>query len=548
MYRLLIVDDEEIITDGLYEVLKRFKPEMLDIYKAYSAKEALKWMSRSRIDIVLTDIRMPGMSGLDLSQEIQTHWPRCKIVFLTGFSEFDYAYQAIQLPNARYLLKTEGYEKVTQTILEVVQELDQDIQTRQLIEKSQEQMGTLQIMAQGDYIRQLLTESHVVMDRTDILAQDFEELGIALDPRAPVILALGRLFFEEGTGYLEKSRLLTSVRMIWDSFMSEKSISIGTIDKQGDLLWLLQPSNEEKDSFHLIRFMEGTLELIQEACQSSLSLTLNFTLSGKACDWTQITSQYERLRQLQQLKIGNGISMILVDRAETSDTLVLKDVTYISHRIERLEAHLESGKAAEFMDELDELSVTLLQTSSSVHKAIEGYYAAALVLFSHINRMGMHRHMGNINKLMQLDGHATMKEGFSYLKKIAELIFQYKNKDERDRATQVIEHICQYIEDNLNEDLSLVRLAELHFFNPSYLSRFFKQEYGINLSEYIDKCRTRKAKELLRNHELKVRDVSLSVGYEAAHSFTRFFKKMTGITPQEYRDSLYKESAVGRNS
>lgn len=548
MYRLLIVDDEEIITDGLYEVLQRFKPEMLDIYKAYSAKEALKWMSRSRIDIVLTDIRMPGMSGLDMSQEIQTHWPRCKIVFLTGFSEFDYAYQAIQLPNARYLLKTEGYEKVTQTVLEVVQELDQDIQTRKLIEKSQEQNGTLQLMAQGDYIRQLVQECHIVMDRADTLVQDFKELGIALDPKAPVILALGRLFFAEGTGYLEKSRLLTSVRMIWDSFMSEKSSSIGTIDKHGDLLWLLQPCYEEQESFHLVRFMEGTLELIQEACQSSLSLTLNFTLSGRACDWTQVTSQYERLRQLQQLKIGNGISMILVDRAETSDDLVLKDVSYISHRIERLEAHLESGKAAEFMDQLDELAVTLLQTSGSVQKALEGYYAAALVLFSHINRMGLHSQMGNINKLMQLDGHASMKEGFLYLKKIAEMIFQYKNKDERDRATQVIEHICQYIEENLNEDLSLVRLAELHFFNPSYLSRFFKQEYGINLSEYIDKCRTRKAKELLRNHELKVRDVSLSVGYEAAHSFTRFFKKMTGVTPQEFRDSLYKESAVGRNS
>ncbi|MBD7969518.1 response regulator transcription factor [Paenibacillus gallinarum] len=548
MYRLLIVDDEEIITDGLYEVLQRFKPEMLDIYKAYSAKEALKWMSRSRIDIVLTDIRMPGMSGLDMSQEILTHWPRCKIVFLTGFSEFDYAYQAIQLPNARYLLKTEGYEKVTQTVLEVVQELDQDIQTRQLIEKSQEQIGTLQLMAQGDYIRQLLQESHVVMDRADFLAEDFKELGIALDPNAPVILALGRLFFAEGTGYLEKSRLLTSVRMIWDSFMFEKSSSIGTIDKHGDLLWLLQPSYEEQDSFHLVRFMEGTLELIQEACQSSLSLTLNFTLSGRACDWTQVTSQYDRLRQLQQLKIGNGISMILVDRTEASDDLVLKDVSYISHRIERLEAHLESGKATEFMDELNELTVTLLQTSGSVQKALEGYYAAALVLFSHINRMGLHSQMGNINKLMQLDGHASMKEGFLYLEKIAEMIFQFKNKDERDRATQVIEHICQYIEENLNEDLSLVRLAELHFFNPSYLSRFFKQEYGINLSEYIDKCRTRKAKELLRNHELKVRDVSISVGYEAAHSFTRFFKKMTGITPQEFRDSLYKESAVARNS
>src|SRR5690606_19167582 len=103
-------------------------PEELDVCRAYSGKEALAWMARTRIDIVLTDIRMPGMSGLDLSAQIVTHWPRCRIIFLTGYSEFEYAYQAIQMANVRYLLKTEGYDKVMETVREVVRELDHDHQ------------------------------------------------------------------------------------------------------------------------------------------------------------------------------------------------------------------------------------------------------------------------------------------------------------------------------------------------------------------------------------------------------------------------------------
>ena len=112
MHRLLIVDDEEIITDSLFEVFNQVMSDELDIYRAYSAREALDWLSRTRIDIVLTDIRMPGMNGLELMDEIQIYWPRCRIIFLTGHSEFDYAYQAMKVPSVRYLLKTRRVYKV----------------------------------------------------------------------------------------------------------------------------------------------------------------------------------------------------------------------------------------------------------------------------------------------------------------------------------------------------------------------------------------------------------------------------------------------------
>ncbi len=161
------------------------------------------------------------------------------------------------------------------------------------------------------------------------------------------------------------------------------------------------------------------------------------------------------------------------------------------------------------------------------------------MLYSTLNRLGLQSKIEDYGKLLRLDDHSSMKEAFSYLGRAAEAILAHKQRDEKDRASQVIDRICQYIEDHLGEDLSLVRLAEIHYFNPSYLSRFFKQERGINLSEHIDACRARRAKELLRDGDLKVREVAAAVGYEAAHSFTRFCKKVTGITPQEYRDTLF---------
>lgn len=540
MYRLLIVDDEEIITNGLYEVFNRFMPERLDVYKAYSAKEALEWMSRTRIDIVMTDIAMPGMSGLELSEEILKYWPRCRVIFLTGHSEFEYAYRAIQLANVRYLLKTEGYAKVADTVKEVLDEIVRGNQETQLLEQSREQLQAYQLMSQGDYMRHLLQESDLIGVYMDIVVDEFCKLSIGLDPTQEVVMVLGRITYPEGRTYLEKNELMNMAQMRANAYLSEKTRSIGVVDKQGDLIWFIQPhkDSEEKYDEHLVTYLEGTLELIQESCLASLGLTLGFTISGASCPWSEVTQQYERLRQLQQLQVGDGIAIIIRDRPEAISGLPGKDGFITAQKAEILAANLEAGRSTEFLKELEDISRAALQCCGNIQYTIEAYYTIALMLYASIGRLGLYGQMDEHGKLMRLDQHASMKEGFCYLKMTAEAIFQIKQTDERDRTTLITDRICQYIEDHLSEDLSLVRLAEIHFFNPSYLSRFFKQESGINLSDFIDRCRVKKAKELLRDPHMKVRDVAVEVGYEAAHSFTRFFKKVTGMTPQEYRDTL----------
>lgn len=540
MHRLLIVDDEEIITDGLYEVLSKLIPDQLDVCKAYSAKEALEWMSRTRIDIVMTDIAMPGKNGLELSEEILTYWPRCKVIFLTGHSEFDFAYRAFQMPDVRYLLKTEGYAKVTEAVRGALLDIQRSTVENMLLEQSREQKYAYEFMAQGDYMRQLLHESDSLCSEQKELMEEFGHLNIGLDPTKTVMLVLARLSYPSGMTYTERSKLLASARTIWDSLLKDHVKSIGIVDRHGDLMWFIQPGSESggKPAVDFACYIEGVLELIQEACLSSLKLEITLTISGTSCDWTAVTQQYERLRRLQQLRIGTGICMILRDHDENMDGFSGKEAFVPSRKVEIMAAHLEAGRAEEFYSDWEQLSRVALLHNEQAQRSIEAYYSVALILYSCLNKLGLQSRLDDHGKLMRLDCHASMKEGFEYLKQTAEAIFRYKQSDERDRTSQVIDRICQYIDDHLREDLSLVRLAEIHYFNPSYLSRFFKQERGINLSEYIDTCRARKAKELLHDNDLKVREVAVSVGYEAAHSFTRFFKKVTGMTPQEYRDSL----------
>ncbi|MCR8655916.1 response regulator [Paenibacillus endoradicis] len=543
MYRLLIVDDEEIITEALYEVFNQSMSDELDICKAYSANEALNWLARTRVDIVLTDIRMPGMSGLELMEEIRMFWPRCRVVFLTGYSEFEYAYQAIQRLNVRYLLKTEGYSKVTQTVQEVIQEINTENQMYNLLQQSQEQIDMIKFLEQGEYFRHLLHDSYSTDELQDLLVLEFEGLNIDLDAKVPVVLVLGHLSYPFEVAYVERSEMFSLTRAIWNSFMVDQINCVTLVDKHGDLLWLLQTSEQtdEKFSNHLIRYLEGTLELIQQACLESLSVSISFTISGSACGWSEIAKQYDRLRQLQKMKIGDGISLIQIDRNEKTNISNFNEGYRLGPKMEVLSAHLDAGRSDNFFTCFNEVTQQSLRNGDLVQRSVETYYSIALMLLSHINRYNLQHSIGDYSKLMRFDEHMSIKEAFQYLQLLAERMFKHKSLDERDRSTMIIEKICRFIQEHLSEDLSLVRLAELYYFNPSYLSRFFKQEHGIKLSEYIDESRARKAKELLCNGDLKVRDVALLVGYEAAHSFTRFFKKATGMTPQEYRDSIIVE-------
>ncbi|GAF66592.1 putative response regulator [Bacillus sp. TS-2] len=540
MYRLLIVDDEEIITDSLYDVFSSLLPDELDVCKAYSGIEAIEWMIRTRIDIVLTDIAMPGLNGLELINKIQDYWPRCKVIFLTGHNNFDYIYKAFQMNDVRYLLKTEGYDKVTETVKEVLDEIKKSHRDNLLIEQTKEQKYAYEMMAQGDFMRHLIHKSQSVCANRTLLRSEFEQLNISLEPNYPIYFVLGRLDYPKEKSYTQRSTILSSVRSIWERQLSMQVNHIGVVDRYGDILWFIQPQKKPiTGQQDLIKYLEGTLELIQEECLDSIGVHLQFTISKEIENWKSISFHYDRLRQLQQLKMGTGFPGIMKEIEDTISSA--KKSVNAKQKVDILTAHLEANRVEEFFEEFHEIRTAAL--NGEYHQMVESYYAVALVLYSYISHYGWYEKILHQDKLFRIDEHLSLNKGFQYLEQISYDLFQIKKTEERNRATRVIDNICEYIEKHLNEDLSLVRLAEVHYFNPSYLSYFFKQERGINISEYIDTCRITKAKELLMEGDLKVREVSIQVGYQSAHSFTRFFKKMTGFTPKEYRENLQQANS-----
>lgn len=555
MLRLLVVDDEAIIADGMCEVLQQ-DPELdLDIYKAYSGDAAVRLFDRTRFDIVLTDIRMPGMDGLQLLEKIRERWPKCRVIFLTGHPEFNYVYSAIQYDGVSYLLKTEGYDKVLRTVKQTVEEIETEWREETLLQEAREQTKVAMELLRKEFVGGILNEQISVRE---IDGRQLEELGIPLRVERPVLILLGRVDRSaEPAAYAEKTLRLYRIRLVAESYLASHATHVAFANDSRDLVWLIQPPRDraaegpegERDGWEkLLTYLRGTLELVQSACRESFGAELSFVLDDSPVDWTGAAERYAELNMLMNYRIGQASGMLLLDRQalgrELREEGAKREPRIRASKLELLAEHLEHGRQAEFFRTLEEAAGGLRELDTMHHApAQEWYYSVALVYLSYMNRWRLVERTAagiGLHKLMQPGEHESWPEAIAYLKRVGESLFRLQNQEEERRANSVVATIQQHIQDHLHDpdEISLVRLAELAYFNPSYLSRLFKQVTGENLSEFVASARMAKAKRLLGNPDLKIQEVAERVGYGTATNFTRSFRRATTMTPQEYRASL----------
>lgn len=553
MFRLLIVDDEAIIADGLYEVFQNQTHLELDVYKAYSGTEALALLDRTRMDIVLSDIRMPGMDGLEMMKEIRLRWPKCRIIFLTGFNEFDYVYTAIQYENVNYLLKTEGYPKVIETVEQTVAEIEKNLKFDQIVQKASEQLDAMKYLLQTDYLNSFILGE---LSREEINPAQFSELGIPLDASEPAVLLLGHMDdFPKNVSYSDKSRLLYGIKLIVEQYLPEQIPFIHFATEHAYLLWIIQvrrqgSSGDEPEVLRngpgdTLNYIKESLDLIQAACQESVGILLSFALDNAPRPWKDLPESFVALKMLLSNPIGQGAGMLLTDKKDIAGTSAAQGKSGLNRNLlDQLAESLDYGKRDSFMEGLN-LVTKELEQAGSLHdmSAWEIYHAVALIFVSYIKRWNLTEKIAfeiGLYKLLRYDGHESWPQAVDYLRQLAAILFDLQNTDKEQRAQDVIEIIRKHVTDNIHnpDEVSLIRLADLLYFNPSYLSRLFKQIAGTNLSDFISDVRIKKAKLLLERPEMRISDVAEAVGYGTTTNFTRFFRKVTHMTPQEYRDHL----------
>jgi len=546
MKRMLIVDDEPFIVSGLYEFMMLSSRLDLDVYKAYSADEAIDWLQRTKMDIVITDIRMPGMSGLQLLALIKERWPNCKVILLTGHNVFDYVYEAIRHDGVRYLLKTEGYDAILEMVQAAIAEIDEAHRKDELIATVGHQMKLALPVLHKELLHGLLRGERMSADRR---ISRFRQLEFPLHAQREVRLLLARMEnARETADEYDRDENAYRANLAIGRCMGDKYGHAFLIWEDSTLVWLLQPaasmpeqSDEDSETF----LLRGNLELALETCEETFGMSVHFLLDDSRTVWEEAADRFAALRkEIAGLPAVGGKGSITgfanapspVPKARTHDMALLQ-----VKKLDLLGSLLESGQRPAFSDLLEEMlsSAERAVAADLPHAALGVYYPLSLMLLAYVHGWKMEVRLTELRELdLQLVYNPTLapERAGEAFRTLTDLLFDWRQHEQDSRVNSVILLVQSYVQDHLEQDLSLVRLAEVSRLNPSYLSRLFKRVTGINLNTYIQDARLDKAAELLRESDYKIYEIAKLSGYEYPPYFTKIFRKSLGMSPQQYRD------------
>lgn len=556
MYRLLIVDDEDIIVDGLFSLFTEKTSFDLDVYRAYSAMEAMELLKQMRIDIVITDVRMPKISGLELSEYIAANWPLCKVIFLTGYKSFDYAVHAVKNNVVEYVVKTEGDNVLINALKKAIDALDKSYNVEKLTSKVKEQMKIIQTNFQRDFTRTLL-ESRI--DQIDINQQTFDDIGIKLKADLPVILLVGRLEYKcvKDKSLEERIECYYLLDSIIEHDLSERADKLFSVMDGHYLIWLLQPAENTIDNNSLDEaykkmgiYVQGMLENIQKSYLDSFKMDVTFAIYTQPVLWSEVGKAFSDLQKVYKQFAGSSTGLILTEHVLNEEyteiqievNRFLEKIGDYKSKIFLLQLYLDAGNGEDFKHVLNGIIDYLREIKSmNFTPALEVYFSIAIMFIEYINRRNNLETIAfkiGITKLMHIDEYNSWEDAAGYLNELTDIIFNLQKQNHDETTSHIIIKLKEYINQHLNEDVTLVKLADQVMLNPYYISRLFKQETGVNLSEYIYEKKVLQAKTLLTDQSIKIQEISKLLGFETSSYFARFFKKYTGRTPQEFREYI----------
>lgn len=540
---LLIVDDEYEILTWLEEMFRFNFDFEIGVYTANSALKALELLDQIKFDVVLTDIRMPGMDGITLFHKIKQNWPRCKTIFLTGYRNFDDMYQIVNHKDVRYILKSEADAVIRQTVKESLIEFREELERETLHKKQEEKLEKVNYWMCREFVNGFLTGELQSLNEQEIKRRS-AEMKIPVSLADPFLVFLIRLdeSREMQTGIYDSIGLLEDIEQtIQENMPGDIKIYMHTLEQRQAII-LIQPENRENAEWdRIFTVAQGAVEYAQDIIAGNYQSGFSVVVTSTTVDCLELYETVARLKQVMVGYLGREAGVIAHEEAlvsekkETPGGMVL-------NKVPLLKSYLELQRRPEYFELLSDCGHELAESGSrhDVH-AMELYYSISVLLLQFINENKMNEEIAfqiGLYKLTKVDEHASWMEASQYLFDISDAIFRMLGDSGNALSDRALKRVGDYIEENLAGDLSLTRLAKVGGFNASYLSRLFKQVYRATITDYIFEKRMNLAEKLLSATDCRIQDVAVRTGYLSSQSFTRAFRGYRGVTPQEYRELL----------
>lgn len=533
LYSIILVDDEEEVRKSIIKKIEWQAAGFHVVGDAENGEDAMEKIEMLEPDVVLTDIRMPYMDGLQLAEKVRQRYPSMKVVIFSGYDDFEYAQRAIKLNVSEYILKPVNVEELTSILKRIKENLDLEIEEKRNLSRLREKYRKSLPIIREQFFNELVHKNL----KKDLAEQKLREYDIPILGARKWMLAA--IDVEEGD-VVESLSLHSEEELIPISVMQ-----IVREKLEGYCRFALFQSASEADMVVITALDEdnsitGLTDVLGDICKETkriLKVPVTIGIGHSCEDISGIPKAYQSAVDALGYKAiaGNGSTIYINDMEPVGSGKLEFDSLTEGELISAIKFGPEEKIESSVKNIMEKMK------TAKVHFRQQQVYMIGI--FNSIIQMmqqydlALEDIMGEeLESMVLFDKLKKIEEFGQWLLRIAGKLNHLINQ-ERDMTTrQVIQEAKQYILDNYqNPDLSVEMICRHLHMSPAYFSTVFKKETGQAYIAYLTEVRLNKAVELLNKTDDKTYIIASKVGYQEQNYFSYVFKKKFGVSPTRYR-------------
>lgn len=527
MIKLLIVDDESVTRKGLMKHLNWSELGVDFIEEAAGGLEGLEIAAGFHPDIVLSDIRMPGMDGIQFANRIRTQFPECRIIFISGYSDKEYLKAAIHLNAVSYVEKPIDLDELKDVVKKAIALCFED-EKKKLTEKS---ISTA-LSESVPFIRQNVASNLICgKNISEELYADLKIAGVDFNINDPfAVLIIKPAFRTEASNEERLHGGNALLNMLEEQLKDSKHIC--AVKDSGHIIVIFSyPINGMRKQ--ILTIFESLKTQIKESGSECTNL---YCAAGQTVmGINQIRKSYETaVLALQKLFFrGYGQIVFYENKPEKSFSCNERILSTFSELL------LEQNKNA-IAELIEKLCRDIKLNEGTLADEVKNiFYKLSSILFGEAEKRGLdlnhEEDQGGKHLWSLISDFQTLQELKEYLCNITNAVID--GIEDMKSTSRAVLNVIQFIRENYsNADLSVKMLADRVYLTPTYLSTLFRKETGKTISDFIIEVRIERSKDLLVKQNIKLIEVAESVGYGDANYYAKVFKKQTGMAPSTYRE------------
>ncbi len=526
MYSVFAVDDEPIVLEGIRSKIDWEGSNFTFAGEATDGEIALSMIHEIKPDILVTDIKMPFMDGLQLAEAIKRTQPWIKIIILSGHDEFDYAKKAISIGIEDYLLKPFTPDELLASLKKIAAQIDKERKQLSDISKLREELKSSEALIKKDFLNNLV---HGSAD-TDTVMQKCSQLGISLISRYYKVL-ISRI--ESKTGNTKNQQEACSLLNSYSAAINE---AVSFFHHSNLLVCIFKGSTQSELDDNSFR----AAETISHIATKNDDCTV-LTAIGKTVEHlSQLKESYDDAKKILQINSKSQENRIIssddLTETETGAEDALLDFKEGDPLVDKLK-YAGKGDIKAIIEE----SMSLIKKNPDQFSVFASYLLVDLIfaVSKLVEKLG-----GNIKELNPeilqrkfIDDAVSDEARFTKtLEQVLDFALEFRDSKMTGKYGNVILKAKQFIEENYaDQNTTLTSVAEAVCLSPNHFSAIFSQECKTTFIEYLTNVRLENAKRLMRETDMKGYDIAYECGFSDPHYFSYIFKKNTGLSPREYK-------------